>query len=96
MTLSVQLKSILSKFDFKKVEVVVHALNQTWVDEDGKKYTPSIDDLKSVAEYCLIQVIKNKDKEAVFSIGGFEALKIENQIELRFVVEQKNYISEMF
>lgn len=87
---------ILNDFDFKKVKKVMTSLDWVWVDENQMKYQPTVDDLRKVAGFCLDNVIKSKDEECVYCAGGFEALKIENQIELRFVVEQKNYISEMF
>ena len=86
---------ILNDFDFKKVQRVMKALKWQWVGKDGVKYTPTEDDLSIVAGFCLNQVIKSKGDEDMCCIGGFEALKINGVLELRFVVEKANPLSKI-
>ena len=86
---------ILKDFDFKRVERVMKSLNWEWVDKDGIKYTPSENDLKVAASLCLNQVIKSKEDEDTCCIGGFEALRINGVLELRFIVEKANPLSNI-
>jgi vacuolar-type H+-ATPase subunit E/Vma4 len=91
-----QKEMILSDFDFKKVQRVMKALKWQWVGKDGVKYTPNEDDLSIVAGFCLSQVIKSKGSEDMCCIGGFEALRINGVLELRFVIEKNNTLSQLF
>ena len=90
-----QKEIILSDFDFKKVQRVMKALKWQWVGKDGVKYTPNEDDLSIVAGFCLSQVIKSRSDEDMCCIGGFEALRVNNVLELRFVVEKANPLSKI-
>jgi len=86
---------ILNDFDFKKVKKVMTSLDWVWVDENQMKYHPTIDDLRKVAGFCLDNVIKSKDEEGIYCAGGFEALKINGVLELRFIVEMNNSLSKI-
>lgn len=90
-----QKEMILSDFDFKRVQRVMKALKWQWVGKDGVKYMPNEDDLSIVAGFCLSQVITSKSEEDLCSIGGFEALKINGVLELRFVIEKANPLSKI-
>lgn len=86
---------ILSDFDFKKVKKAMTSLDWNWIDENQMKYSPTIEDIVKVAEFCLDNVIKSKDKEDTYCAGGFEALKINGVLELRFVIEKNNTLSKI-
>jgi hypothetical protein len=86
---------ILQDFDFKKVERVMKSLEWEWIGEGGIKYTPTISDLTRVADMCLSNVIKSKEKEDTYSIGGFESIKMNGVLELRFIVEMNNSLSNI-
>jgi len=86
---------ILKDFDFKRVEKVMKSLDWDWVGEGGIKYTPTISDLTRVADICLTSVIESKEKEDTYSIGGFESVKINGVLELRFIVEMNNSLSKI-
>lgn len=88
-----QIKIILTDFDFKKIHSVMTFLNMKWDYKNEDSKVPSITDLKSLSEYCLNQVANSDDKSAIFSAGGFEAEKIENTLELRFVLDRVNPLS---
>lgn len=93
MKLTEQKEVILNDFNFEKVEKVMKALDWKWVDGNAHgnfEYQPKIDDLKRVASLCLDNVINNTDDEHSCSIGGFEALKTNGMLELRFVPEVSN------
>jgi hypothetical protein len=91
-----QKEMILEDFDFKKVEKVMKSLNWEWMGEGDIKYTPTISDLNRVADICLTKVIESKEKEDTYSIGGFESVKINGVLELRFIVEICNPLSKIF
>lgn len=91
-----QKEIILADFDFKKVERAMKSLSWEWIDENQMKYSPTIDDLTKVANFCLEKVILSKEKEDTYSMGGFEALKIDGVIELRFIIEKNNTLSHLF
>lgn len=90
-----QKKIILEDFDFKKVENIMRLLNWQWQREDNKKFTPSIADLIEVATHCLDELIKNNEQDDVVSIGGFEAIKVKDLLELRFIIEKSNSLSSL-
>jgi len=81
-----QIKCIMQDCDFAGIQKAMIAMNIGWTYENGKQ-TPSISDLKSIAEQCLNKVAYSKE-ESTYSCGGFEAEKINNILELRFVLER--------
>lgn len=90
-----QKEMILQDFDFKRVERVMKSLDWEWIGEGGIKYSPTISDLTRVADLCLTQVINSKEKEDTYSIGGFESIKMNGVLELRFIVEMNNSLSNI-
>jgi len=93
MKLIEQKEIVLSSFNFEKVEIAMKSLDWKWIDggvPGNFEYQPEIDDLKQVASRCLDSVINNTDSESSCSFGGFEALKIDGMLELRFVLDVSN------
>jgi len=93
MKLIEQKDIILNDFNFEKVEKVMEFLNWKWVDggvPGNFEYQPKIADLKEVASLCLNNVINSADDEHSCSIGGFEALKTNGMLELRFILDISN------
>jgi hypothetical protein len=90
-----QIKHIMSDFDFNKIHSVMKFLDWKWSYENGDKKTPNVDDLKSIAEHCLNQVSDSEDEISVCSAGGFEAEKIENTLELRFILDKVNPLEKL-
>jgi hypothetical protein len=93
MKLTEQKDIILNDFDFEKVEKVMKTLDWKWIDggvPGNFEYQPKISDLKHIASTCLDNVINSIDDEDSCSIGGFEALKTDGMLELRFVLDVSN------
>lgn len=90
-----QIKHIMSDFNFEKIHSVMKFLDWKWSYENGDKKIPTIDDLKSVAEHCLSQVSDSEDESSLFSAGGFEAEKIQNTLELRFILDKVNPLEKI-
>jgi hypothetical protein len=98
MKLKEQKEIILKDFDFCKVEKVMTALDWKWVDggaHNDLEYQPKIVDLKRVAELCIDSVIANDEDEDVYSLGGFEAIKLNGMLELRFVIDKANPLESL-
>jgi len=82
-----QIKCIMQDCDFNGIHKAMTAMNIQWT-YDNEKQVPSVNDLKSIAERCLNNVAYSKDESAEFACGGFEAERIDNILELRFVLER--------
>lgn len=93
MKLAEQKEVIINDFDFEKVEKVMKSLNWKWIDggvPGNFEYQPKISDLKEVASMCLDKVINSNESEDSYSFGGFEALKVDGMLELRFLLDVSN------
>lgn len=90
-----QIQLILSEVDFKRIQKVMTTLDWKWDIEGKGKVVPSVTELRDVAELCLQKVANSKDESTTFSAGGFEAEKIENTLELRFIIERVNPLSHV-
>lgn len=98
MKLKEQKEIILKDFDFDKVEKVMTALGWKWIDggaHSNLEYQPNIVDLKRVAEHCIDSVIANDQDDDVCSVGGFEAIKLNGMLELRFVIDKANPLESL-
>lgn len=90
-----QIEIILDGIDFKKIHSVMKFLNWEWKIQNNESKVPDISELKSTAEFCLNKVANSNDEIAHFETGGFEADKIENVLELRFVLEKANPLASI-
>jgi hypothetical protein len=89
-----QIEIIIKQMDFKKIHDVMNFLGWTWkCDADGKR-VPTTQELKIGAVHCINQAWMSEDK--IYNSGGFECEVINDTIELRFVIERANPLSEMF
>lgn len=92
-------QEIMDNFDFTKVERVMNHLNWTWFDSEKP---PTISRLKSSAKKLLEDVYDTKTPDdQIYSIssGGFKAIKMNNFLDLEFVLssfdsEHLNYGNE--
>jgi len=82
-----QIKCIMQDFNFVGLNKAMTAMNIGWSYESGNQI-PSVSDLKSIAERCLNNAAYSKNESSEYAIGGFEATKINNVLELRFVIER--------
>lgn len=95
-----QIQTILNEFDFVKIHSAMTHLKWLWTYDNGEgnppvKKIPALEDLKDIAEHCLNQVANSQDNSATFYAGGFEAEKIENILELRFILDRVNPLSQL-
>lgn len=74
--------------DFAGIQKAMAAMNIGWTYDTGKQ-VPSVSDLRSIAEQCLNKVAYSKE-DSTYSCGGFEAERLNNILELRFVLERVN------
>lgn len=81
-----QIKMIMQDCDFAGIQKAMTALNICWTYDNGKQI-PSVSDLKSIAEQCLNKVAYSQE-DSTYSCGGFEAERMNNILELRFVLER--------
>jgi hypothetical protein len=98
MKLKEQKEIILKDFDFCKVEKVMTALDWKWVMggiPGNIEYRPNISQLKNVANTCLDLVIESDQNEDTCSMGGFEAIKLNGMLELRFVIDKANPLESL-
>lgn len=98
MKLKEQKEIILKDFNFDKVEKVMTALDWKWVMggiPGNIEYRPNILQLKNVANICLDSVIDTDQDEDICSMGGFEAIKINGMLELRFVIDKANPLESL-
>jgi hypothetical protein len=88
-----QIKIILNQMDFKKIHGVMDFLGWTWkCDAEGKR-TPTVQELKHFAVHCMKRAWLSEDK--FYNSGGFECEIIDNTIELKFIIERVNPLSNL-
>lgn len=90
-----QISFIMSQFDFEKIHSVMKFLKWKWKFSNNEFRVPNIEELKIAAINCLNKVATSHDEVDHFSIGGFEADKINNVLELRFILDKSNPLSQM-
>lgn len=86
---------IMEEFDFKQVHEVMKHQNIKYQIGTGKSVVLTEEQLRSVAAECLNKVIKSKELNASSEICGFEAEKIEDLLELRFVLQRVNPLKSL-
>ncbi len=91
---SEQIKLTLDELNIDAISSVLKHLGIKWkVPKTGEERIPTKDDISSVAEYCMREAFKSKDKR--FEIGGFEAEVSEGIIEIKFVIARANPLSKL-
>lgn len=90
-----QINHILADCNFKMIHSVMESQNWKWSYSDGTKKIPPVDDLRSIAEHCLKKAAESLDDSSTCSVGGFEAVKIEKTLELRFNLVVVNPLSHL-
>ena len=89
-----QINIIIQQMDFNKINGVMNFLGWTWkCDAEGRR-VPTAKELKIAAVHCMRQAWLSEDK--IYNSGGFECEIINNTIELKFVIERANPLSEIF
>ena len=90
-----QINIILNDFDFNKIHSVMKFLDWRYIYSGNTRKVPSQDDIRNIARTCLEKVAYSKDEIDNFALGGFVADKIENILELSFVIEKSNPLSHI-
>lgn len=86
---SKQIEFNIKMMNFDMIQSVISFLKITWIDTDSKeKKTPSVQDLTSAAEFCMIQACESENK--IFSYGGFESEIIEDVVFIKFILDHAN------
>ena len=69
---SEQISINMNCIDFERIQKVMKFLDWKWEDtEDKRKSVPTVEELKSVAMFCMNKAYMLETKS--FSMGGFEA-----------------------
>jgi len=90
-----QIENNLNLLDFEKINKAMKAVDWTWKDrKTGESRVPNEKELRSMAEYCMNMAWKSDKK--FFSSGGFEAEIINGTMEIRFVIDRANFLSNIF
>ena len=89
-----QIRIVLDGFDFTDVHLAMTALKRKWKFENGLR-VPSYQELEHNAKLILEKVADSKDDVASFSIGGFEATKQDNILQLRFILVSSNPLNAL-
>jgi hypothetical protein len=75
---------IIDKFDFNGVRRIMVMLNWRWARNDD---TPSVGEMRNTARRLLTDICDPSNADADYiATGGFEVRRIEDGLELRFVV----------
>lgn len=90
-----QVVMILEDFNFKEIHDVMAFLGWKWKNSNTPDSVPLIEELKSVAEMCLTKAAESSDETAICAIGPFEAEKIQNTLQLTFVLQRINPLSQL-
>ena len=90
-----KIQNIISDFDFEKVHAYMKLTKWVWATETpGETETPSIEKLKTTAEYLLIQLYRKHTEENISSFsmgtGGFMVYLFEYGFRLTFELESKS------
>lgn len=90
-----QIEILLEDFNFENVQTILTVLKRPWKQGSDIPKIPSIEEIKNMAEHCLLQVANSSDPSAYYEIYGLEAEKIEGAFELRFVPERVNTLKPL-
>ena len=80
-----QIELIMENFDFKKIHQYMLSSNWNWANEDGF-HVPTIEQIKSNAQYLLQKVYFANEKIIDIGTGGFTAYKFQNGLKLTFEI----------
>ena len=85
--LYIQADNIMQKFNFEKVHDHMKSSKWAWHDGIEEHGVPSIEQIKSTANYLLSAVISNGDEVGMNATGGLQALKFPWGLSLNFIYE---------
>jgi len=94
MRINDQIDYIIARFDFKTVHEHLKQTRAKIKLSDGQEVIPTIENLITLATYCLTEASVNK-KEA-FSYSGFDAYFQNNVLELNYSLSRVNTLEVIF
>lgn len=90
-----QFTMILDDFNFKEIHEVMTFLGWKWKPKNAPATIPTLEELKQVATDCLYKVANSEEESVIISMGPFEAQKIENTLELSFILQRVNPLNTL-
>lgn len=92
---SEQISTIINKFDFNQVHEVMKFLNIKFKIDNQQARILSERELKKIAIECLNKVAESNDINSSIGLYGFEADKISDFVELRYVLQRINPLQNL-
>lgn len=88
-----QINLNLEALNVEAIRSVLEHLDIKFKTSSGEEKIPSIDEVKSVAKYCMEMAVKSED--GYFEIGGFESVVNNGFIEIKFVLTKANALGAL-
>lgn len=89
-----QIRLALEQLDVNIIQSVLKFLDIKWrVVDSGENRTPTADEIKIVAEHCMLKAFESSDY--IFKMGGFEAEVIEGIVGIKFILTQSSPLSKL-
>lgn len=88
-----QINLNLEALNVEAIRSVLEHLDIKFKTPSGEEKIPSIDEVKSVAKYCMEMAVKSED--GYFEIGGFESVVNNGFIEIKFVLTKANALGAL-
>lgn len=88
-----QINLNLEALNIEAIRSVLEHLGIKFKTSSGEEKIPSIDEVKSVAKYCMEMAVKSED--GYFEIGGFESVVNNGFIEVKFVLTKANALGAL-
>lgn len=88
-----QINLNLEALNIEVIRSVLEHLDIKFKTSSGEEKIPSIEDVKSVAKYCMEMALKSED--GYFEVGGFESVVNNGFIEIKFVLTKANALGAL-
>lgn len=89
-----QIRLVLEELDADTIHSVLTYLGVKWrVVDSGENRTPTAEEIKIVAEHCMLKAFEPSD--SVFKVGGFEAEVVEGIVGIKFILTQSSPLSKL-
>lgn len=89
-----QIRLALETLDVNTIQSVLNYLGVKWrVVDSGENRVPTADEIKIVAEHCMLKAFESNDR--IFRMGGFEAEVVEGIVGIKYILTQSNPLSTL-
>jgi hypothetical protein len=89
-----QIRLALESLDVNTIQSVLTFLDVKWrVVDSGENRVPTSDEIKIVAEHCMLKAFESDDY--LFKMGGFEAEVVEGIVGIKYILTQSNPLSKL-